>query len=67
MSGATVGRGRGVEVPVGGGGTSGMLVAEGVTVGPMGIGIPLQAVNANAITNPNKIRIWFMEVLILVK
>jgi hypothetical protein len=66
MSGATVGSGRGVAVPVGGGGTSGVNVTDGVPVGPIAIGMPLQAVSTRASKSPKKLRMRFMRVLILV-
>jgi len=66
MSGAIVGTGIGVAVSVGGGGVSGVLVAEGVTVGPMEIGTPLQAVNDRTNRNPTMVWMRFMRVLILV-
>ena len=67
VSGATVGKGTGVAVPVGGGGDSGVKVAKGVAVGPMEIGTPMQAVNTSANMSPKMIWRRFMEVLILVK
>jgi len=66
VSGGTVGTGRGVAVPVGGGGAAGVDVAEGVAVGPRESGSPLQAVRASAISSPKAVRKCFMGVLILV-
>jgi hypothetical protein len=65
-SGGTVGTGGGVAVSVGVGGTAGVDVADGIGVDPKEKGRLLQAVRANAITSPNRVRRSFMGVLILV-
>jgi hypothetical protein len=62
-----VGTGIGVAVAVGGGGPSGVYVADGVAVDPIAMGIPLQALKIRAIRRPNKARKWFIGVLILAK
>jgi hypothetical protein len=55
-----------VAVPVGSGVVSGVDVAEGLTVGPMEMGRPLQAVRTSAIMSPKMVRKCFIGVLILV-
>jgi hypothetical protein len=64
-----VGIGKGVAVPVGAGGASGVYVAEGVLVCLMetGRGKLLQAVKTKANRSPKRTRRWFIGVLILVK
>jgi len=67
VRGVTGGAGGRVAVPVGVGGTSGVFVADGVTVGPMEMGRALQAVIASVISIPKIAWVRFIAVLILVK